>query len=114
MKLKDIRFHDAVNVDGKMLEKAEAGVACAFGVVLGADETLVPWTNVRWAKRADVDGVRYFEKPTEVPPELLGLGPLPEVRANGGVVEVTHVDRERGVITVGAPKKRGKREEPKT
>jgi hypothetical protein len=53
VKLRDIRFHDAVNVDSKMLEKADEGTACAFGVVVGADSTLVPWTNVRWAKAVE-------------------------------------------------------------
>jgi hypothetical protein len=55
VKLRDIRFHDAVNVDSKMAERADEGTACAFGVVVGADSTLVPWTNVRWAKRAEDD-----------------------------------------------------------
>lgn len=102
MKLRDIRFDQSVQVDGAMVDRVAAGEATAFGVVVGADLTLVPWTNVRWAKRADVV---VFEKPVALPSEALGLGQQPKGAEAGEPWTVAEADHAVGVVTVKRSRK---------
>jgi hypothetical protein len=61
MKLRHIKFMQAVSLDGRMVERADEGAASALGVVVSASTpVLVPWHMVRWAEVVE-------EKPEEAP-----------------------------------------------
>lgn len=51
MKLRAIKFMQAVSLDGRMVERAEEGTASALGIVVHCPTPiLVPWHMVRWAE----------------------------------------------------------------